>query len=154
VAILDGTINGWINFFVDKGGYLLTCEEKECVKVFVKDKHRNTAFISEAVIVHLLVLNMRKSLHINSAWDAWTEVLPPKLTVNFELCCLFLMVVIPNTPDDKIIEVFGPLFANNFVTEEWVLDKEFQGISDALTVLGRQTLQNSGKEYQGFRLHT
>jgi endonuclease III len=137
LVLPDGTIHGWLNF-VDSGGYSLTCEEKERVKVFVKEKHRNTAFVSEAVKFHLLVYNMRKSLHVNSARDAWTEVLPPKSAVNFEFCCLFLMVATPNTPDDKIIEVFGPLFANNFVTDEWVLQKGIEGISDVLTVLGRQ----------------
>jgi hypothetical protein len=48
------------------------------------------------------------------------------------------MVVTPNTPNDKIIGVFGPLFAYNFVTDEWVLHNGIQGILNALTVLGRQ----------------
>jgi hypothetical protein len=107
------------------------------VKVFVKDKHRNTAFLSEAVKLNLLVLNMRVSIHVNLARYVWMEAVPPKLAINFKFCW-FLMVATPNTPNDKIIELFGPLFANNFVTNKWVLDKEIQGISDALTVLGRQ----------------
>jgi hypothetical protein len=68
---------------MDNSGYLLTCKEKEHVKVFVKDKHRKTAFVSKAVKFHLLILNMRKSLHVNSAQDAWMEVLPSKWAVNF-----------------------------------------------------------------------
>ncbi len=136
-ALPDGTLNSWLNF-VDNGGYLLTCEEKERVKIFVKDKHRNTAFVLEAVKFHLLVSNMRKSLPFESARDAWTDVLPPKSSTNFDFCCLFLMVATPNTPDEKIIEVFGPLFANHYVTEDWVIDKGVSGISEALTALGRQ----------------
>jgi len=134
-ALPDGTLNSWLNF-VDNGGYLLTCEEKE--RVIVKDKHRNTAFVLEAVKFHLLVSNMRKSLPVESARDAWTDVLPPKSSTNFDFCCLFLMVATPNTPDEKIIEVFGPLFANNYVTEDWVIEKGILGISEALTALGRQ----------------
>ena len=133
----DGNIGQWMQF-LEGGGYGVTGEEKERVKMFVKEKHRNTAFVSEAVKFHFLVREMRKNLAVDSARDAWTKVLPPKSADNFDFCCLFLMVAAPNTPDEKIIEVFDPLMKQNHVTPEWVLEQGVQGIADALRVLRRQ----------------
>ncbi len=135
----DGTLVRW-TIFLEGGGYSVTGEEKERVKMFVKDKHRNTAFVSEAVKFHLLVREMRKNLQVDSARDSWTKVLPPKSADNFDFCCLFLMVATPNTPDEKIIEVFDPIMKQNYVTPEWVLEKGVEGIADALRVLGRQNM--------------
>jgi endonuclease III len=87
---------------------------------------------------HKLVHEMRQGIIVESARDAWTYVLPHKASDNFNFCCLFLMIATPNTPDEKIIEVFRPLFKNNYVTAEWVLQMGVEGISKSLRVLGRQ----------------
>jgi hypothetical protein len=113
----DGTLNVW-SVFLDGGGYAVTGEEKDRVKMFVKEKHRNTAFVSEAVKFHVLVREMRKNLDVDSARDCWTKVLPLKSSDNFNFCCLFLMVATPNTPDEKMIEVFSPIMKDNYVTPE------------------------------------
>jgi endonuclease III len=50
------------------------------------------------------------------------------------------MVATPNTPDEKIIEVFEPIMKNNLVTPQWVLEQGVDGIANALRVLGRQNM--------------
>jgi endonuclease III len=137
--IPDGTMSGW-EIFIEGGGYSLTVDEKERVRNFVRAKQRNTVFVSEAVKFHMLVRDMRKEILVESARDAWTLVLPHKSSDNFNFCCLFLMIATPNTPDEKIIEVFGPLFEKNYVTAQWVLEMGVEGIAKSLRVLGRQNM--------------
>jgi endonuclease III len=135
----NGVIRRW-EIFLDRGGYSVTVDVMVRVCSFVRVKQRNAAFVSEAVKFQMLVRDMRKEILFESARDAWTQVLPPKSSDNFNFCCLFLMIATPNTPDGKIIEVFGPLFQNNYVTAKWVLEVGEEGIAKFLRVLGRQNM--------------
>jgi hypothetical protein len=47
---------------LEGGGYFVTGEEKEHVKMFVEEKKRNIAFVLEAVKYHIPVREMRKTV--------------------------------------------------------------------------------------------
>jgi endonuclease III len=88
---------------------------------------------------HRLVKGMRAQLS-NSPRDAWDLVLPAKSHSNFEFCCLFFMIATPAVTGESTIQVSGPLFLENNVTPDWVLEKGEDGIANRLRALGRQTM--------------
>jgi endonuclease III len=46
-------------------------------------------------------------------------------------------------PDTEIVDIFEPIFLNNHVTVDWILEQTEEGIQELLRPLGRQT--NSSK---------
>jgi hypothetical protein len=46
-----------------------------------------------------------------------------------------LMICTPLVPDRKIIEVFGELFRENHITEEWVLEFGEKHLAEKLATL-------------------
>jgi endonuclease III len=81
---------------------------------------------------------MKQELNLESARDKWVEALPSPESSNFEICVLFLMVCTPLVPDTKIVELFGPIFQENDVDIDWILEKGKVAIAEILRPLGRQ----------------
>jgi endonuclease III len=99
--------------------------------------------VADNVAFHRLIVAMKEELKLESARDKWVEALPSPESSNFEMCVLFLMVCTPMVPDTKIVELFGPIFKDNFVNIDWILEKGKAAIAELLQPLGRQN--NSAK---------
>jgi hypothetical protein len=82
---------------------------------------------------------MKAELQLESARDKWVEALPSPESSNFKICVLFLMFwCTPLVPDTKIVELFGPIFKENFLDIDWILEKGKVAIAKILRPLGRQ----------------
>jgi hypothetical protein len=99
-------------------------------------KRSKKDFVAEAVTFHRLILSLKRDLSLESARDSWERVLPPKSAQNYPMCCLFLMICTPMVPDTKIVDFFEPIFQNNLVTVDWVLEQTEEGLRELLRPLG------------------
>lgn len=138
----DGDFQAWL-VFGDNGGYSVAKEEWTRIRAWVSLKRSKKDFVAEAVTFHRLILSLKRDLALESARDSWERVLPPKSAQNFPVCCLFLMICTPMVPDTKIVDIFEPIFRNNHVTADWVLEQREEGMRELLRPLGRQA--NSSK---------
>jgi hypothetical protein len=90
------------------------------------------------VAFHQLVVAMQAELQLELARNKWVEALPCPESSNFEICVLFLLVCTPLVPDIKIIDLFGPIFKENFVNIGWILEKGKVAMAKLLQPLGRK----------------
>jgi endonuclease III len=120
---------------VDAGGYDITKNQAQIVKACVKSL--DPVWISEQVKFHKAIFGMRSELD-PTARDGWAEILPKRHSMNFDFCCLILMVATPAVPDSKILAVVGKLFKENYVDPKWVLEQGEGNIQAILAPLGRQ----------------
>jgi endonuclease III len=134
VPLPDGSYETWEGF-VDAGGYDITKNQAQIVKAWVKSL--DPVWISEQVKFHKAIFGMRSELD-PTARDGWADVLPKPHSMNFDFCCLILMVATPAVPDTKILAVFGKLFKENYVDPKWVLEQGEGNIRAILAPLGRQ----------------
>jgi endonuclease III len=130
----DGSLDRWVAF-VDAGGYGITVEQRTSVKAWVKSL--DPAWIVEQVKFHKQISAMRSELD-PSARDAWAEILPDRDNINFDFCCLCLMVATPSVPDTKIVPLFKKLFVENEFNPQWVLDQGQAKLQSIFAPLGRQ----------------
>jgi endonuclease III len=130
----DGSLDRWVAF-VDAGGYGITVEQRTSVKAWVKSL--DPAWIVEQVKFHKQISAMRSELD-PSARDAWAEILPDRDNINFDFCCLCLMVATPSVPDTKIVPLFKKLFVENEFNPQWVLDQGQAKLQAIFAPLGRQ----------------
>jgi endonuclease III len=136
-ALPKGSYQSW-RIFGETGGYSLSLPHWHGVRDWVFTKSRDADFVADNVAFHRLVVAMKAELNLESARDKWVEALPSPESSNFEICVLFLMVCTPLVPDTKIVELFGPIFKENFVDIDWILDKGKVAIAELLRPLGRQ----------------
>jgi endonuclease III len=99
--------------------------------------------VAKAVTYHRLILSLKRDLSLESARDCWDRVLPPKSADNYQVCCFFLIICTPLVPDTKIVDIFEPIFQNNHVTVDWILEQTEEGIRGLLQPLACQA--NSSK---------
>jgi endonuclease III len=130
----DGSYETW-EAFVDAGGYDITRSQALTVKAWVKSL--DPVWISEQVKFHKAIFSMRLELEPSSR-DGWADVLPKRHSMNFDFCCLILMVATPAVPDSKILPVFGKLFRDNYVDPKWILDQGESKLQAIFAPLGRQ----------------
>jgi endonuclease III len=130
----DGSYETW-EAFVDAGGYSISKSEARSVKAWVKSL--DPVWISEQVKFHKGIVAMRSELD-PTARDGWADVLPKPHSMNFDFCCLILMVATPSVPDTKILDVFGKLFKDNYVDSKWVMEQGQTKLAAILAPLGRQ----------------
>ncbi len=138
----NGDFQAWL-LFGDNGGYSVAKDEWTRIRAWVSLKRSKKDFVAEAVTFHRLILSLKRDLSLESARDSWERVLPPKSAQNYPVCCLFLMICTPMVPDTKIVDIFEPIFQNNHVTVDWVLEQTEEGLRELLRPLGRQA--NSSK---------
>jgi endonuclease III len=132
-----GCYESW-RLFGEAGGYSLSIPAWLGIRDWVFTKKRNEDFVADNVAFHRLVVAMKAELQLESARDKWIEALPSPESSNFEICVLFLMVCTPLVPDTKIVELFAPIFKDNFVDIDWILQKGKVAIAEILRPLGRQ----------------
>jgi hypothetical protein len=101
-------------------------------------KSKDFDFLAENVAFHRLVVDMKTELKLESASDKWVKALPNPEDDNYEICVLFLMICTLLVPDMKIVEIFTPMFLENYVTLDWILEMGPAGITELLRPLGRQ----------------
>jgi endonuclease III len=130
----DGSFETW-EAFVDCGGYDITKIQAQTVKAWVKSI--DPVWISDQVKFHKAIFRMRSELEPSSR-DGWANVLPKRHALNFDFCCLILMVATPSVPDTKILDVFGKLFRDNYVDAKWVLEQGESKLQAIFAPLGRQ----------------
>jgi hypothetical protein len=138
----NGDFQVWL-LFGDNGGYSAAKDEWTRIRAWVSLKRSKKDFVAEAVTFHRLILSLKKDLSLESARDSWERVLPPKSAQNYPVRCLFLMICTSMVPDTKIVDIFEPIFQNNLVTVDWVLEQTEEGLRELLRPLGRQA--NSSK---------
>jgi hypothetical protein len=132
-----GCYKSW-PLFGEAGGYSLSHPAWLGVCDWVFTKKCDEDFVADHVAFHWLVVAMKAELQLQLAWDMWVEALPCPASSNFEICVLFLMVCTPLVPDTKIVDLFGPIFKENFVAIDWILEKGKVVIAKILRPLGRQ----------------
>jgi endonuclease III len=136
-ALPKGCYDSWCTFG-EGGGYSLSIPQWKGVRDWVSTKRNDADFVADNVAFHRLVVSMKQELNLESARDKWVEALPSPESSNFEICVLFLMVCTPLVPDTKIVELFGPIFQENDVDIDWILEKGKVAIAEILRPLGRQ----------------
>jgi endonuclease III len=134
---IHGNLETW-KTFGDNGGYAISKPKWLRLRLWVLEQHKNQDVIADRVAFHRLIVKMKAQLRLKSPRDRWSEVLPKFTQDNFFFATLMLMISTPQVPDTKIIEVFGELFQDNEVTEEWVLDVGEQKLAKILEPLGMQ----------------
>ena len=140
-SLPDGSIKKWCAYG-EAGSYAISSPQWREVRDWVMALDCDS--VAENVAFHRLVVDMKRDLKLESARDIWVEALPKPEESNYELCVLFLMVCTPLVPDTKIVEIFTPLFADNYITLEWIVGKGPSGIAELLRPLGRQ---NDSSQY-------
>lgn len=132
----DGKLETW-EAFVDANGYDISKEQAKTVKAWVKVQSLDKVWITEQIKFFKQICRMRSSLD-RTPRDIWTRVLPLQNAPNYDFCCLILMVATPLVTDTQIIEVFGPLFLDNYVDSKWILEQGESKLEKMFAPLGRQ----------------
>jgi endonuclease III len=127
----------WLTFG-DDGNYGLSHLEWLRVRGWTTVVRANADFVADAVTFNRLVVQMKVELKLESARDCWSQVLPNKNQANYPVCVLVLMLCTPLVPDTKIIDVFGPLFREHYVDENWIIGLGETALADLFRPLGRQ----------------
>ena len=136
---IDGKFETWLNFGSMRE-YGLSLPLWGEVVDWVKKMREDRVRMAEHIAFHHLIAEMKSDLGIKSSRDHWGDVLPNKYEANYFWTTLMLMIATPAVPDSKIIEVFGPLFKQNYVTEQWTINMGKQKLQSILKPLGRQNM--------------
>jgi hypothetical protein len=132
LPLQNGEFQAWL-LFGDNGGYSITKDEWTRIRAWVSLKRSKKDFMAEAVTFHRLILSLKRDFSLESARDCWDRVLPPKSADNYPVCVLiFLMICTPLVPDTKIVDIFEPIFLNNHVTMDWIINQTEEGIWELL----------------------
>jgi endonuclease III len=138
----DGEFETWRKFG-DSGGYNISKPQWIRLCSWVAERRSKPDVIADHVAFHRLIVSMKQETKLATPRDAWADVLPPSNSPNFFWATLMLMICTPLVPDTKIIEVFGALFRENHVTEEWVLNFGEKNLTEKLATLGMQKKSSS-----------
>jgi endonuclease III len=101
---------------------------------------RQKDWICEQVHLHNNVMKMIDDLHLMAYRQIWDQVLPETFARNFGFCTFFLLVCTgtPAVLDQMIVQVFGSLFREHYVDEDWVVTTGETEIAKILKPLGRK----------------
>jgi endonuclease III len=138
----DGEFETWRKFG-DSGGYNISKAQWIRLCSWVAERRSKPDIIADHVAFHHLIVSMKEETKLATPRDAWADVLPPSNSPNFFWATLMLMICTPLVPDRKIIEVFGELFRENHITEEWVLEFGENHLAEKLATLGMQKKSSS-----------
>jgi endonuclease III len=139
----DGSFDTWVKFG-EGGGYGISVGEWKRVHSWVVEVRSKPDVVADRVALHRLVVEMKKHSEFKTARDEWVKVLPPFHRPNFFWCTLMLMMATPKVPDTKIIDVFGKLFKNQVVDEDWVIELGQSKLAKLLQPMG---MQNQNAKY-------
>jgi endonuclease III len=137
IPLPGDSFSEWLTFG-DNGNYGLSQMEWQRVRGWCSVLQANADSVAEAVTFNRLVVQMKFELKLESARDCWSKVLPNKNRPNYPVCVLVLMLCTPLVPDTKIIQIFGPLFKDHYVDEDWIIKEGETKLSERFRPLGRQ----------------